>query len=654
MFKKKLFLFGIIITVCTVAFSSLTVDFFANKYFETDASTYVLELNAEKRINSSTTSTSGASTVLTSEGNEIGFAYENISIGDGFQNIYSNGKIRNTSALNGIVGINISSKQEGFALYYGFEGDEVIHTAIENNVTIDTNIYQYSYVFQNNPSYFKIINPTEEVVELISVKISYTCIKDNSGNLPLISPNGYQDTHKYGDKEFIDDFPMYSESEWTNTLRFDLSSDGTYYIVSDFLGEDRLLNSDTLIIPAYHNGLPVEEIKQAAEGIGAFSELTWLKNVYLPKTIKRIGYGTFSLSCLENLYIDCENLENFEGRNWVFYPPQFKEYTGMNVYFGPNVKRIPDRLFYPNVTEPSFIPKITNIYFSKDCKIESIGKHAFHNVNAFDKISLPDSIKTIDEFAFYNTSIKEIVLPNSLTYIGNDAFEFSQIEHVKVNNSLSFIGDRAFAYTNLKNIDLTNTSITKINDEAFAYTESLRKLSLPNSLQIIGQRSFKNSAIVDLIIPNSTQIIGIDAFNSATNLERVKLGSGLKTIKKGAFAYTSNLLAIQVDSIKLDDISTGNNIFVEAGKNNGMQVYFSKGVTHIPSYMFFPTSNVDKLPNIIVLSLPNTLSTIGAGAFMESDIARVNFRGTRSEFESINIVDGYVFTNLDFGGVKYE
>ena len=175
-------------------------------------------------------------------------------------------------------------------------------------------------------------------------------------NVKMIDIEEYQDTHTYNNPNFKD-FPNYSESQWNKNLKFTLSSDGTYYSVSDGTGADRKLNSDTLIIPAYYNGLPVEEIKQAREGVGAFSELSWLKTVYLPHTIKRIEYGTFSLSSIEKLYIDCAELENFDGRNWVFYPSISTSYKGMDVYFGPNVKRIPSRLFYPNVAEPKLFYK---------------------------------------------------------------------------------------------------------------------------------------------------------------------------------------------------------------------------------------------------------------------------------------------------------
>lgn len=466
-----------------------------------------------------------------------------------------------------------------------------------------------------------------------------------------ISPYTYKDEHVYLGKSYAS-FPTYNESSWNTSLKFTLSEDGTYYIVSDYLGADRKLNTSTLIIPAYYKGLPVEEIAQAAEGIGAFSELTWLKTVYLPHTIKRIGYGTFSLSALENLYIDCEELEDFDGRNWVFYPPLDKSYSGMNVYFGPNVKRIPERLFYPNVTEPKFVPKINNIYFDKNCKLEFIGAHAFHDVTYFDSLCLPDTVKVIEEYAFYKASIKELVLPASLTRIDNDAFSFSKIENIKFNSELSYIGDRAFAYSALTGMDLSSTKIEVINDEAFAYVSSLRGIKFPANIKEIGERAFLATGLINLSIPDSVTLVRNEAFSNCTSLERLYLGTNLKTIKEKAFYNASSLISLEVASVKLDDFAFANNIFTKAGLNKGFQVYFLDGVTYIPTNMFLSTSNIDDLPNITVLSIANSIIEIGTFAFEGQEISRVNYRGNQQQFANVN-TNGNVFDNLDLGGIIY-
>lgn len=464
--------------------------------------------------------------------------------------------------------------------------------------------------------------------------------------------NLYSDDYEYHQPEFKE-FPKYDENEWNTSLKFTLSADETYYIVSDNLAGDRLLNTDTLIIPAYYKGLPVEEIAQASDEIGAFSELTWLKTVYLPHTIKRIAYGTFSLTAIENLYIDCERLDDFDGRNWVFYPPLAESYKGMDVYFGPNVKRIPKRLFYPNVTEPKYVPKINNVYFDKNCQLEEIGAHAFHNVKYFTKLELPSTLKLIEEYAFYNTSFNELILPDSLEKIENDAFSFSKLTNIKLGNSLNYIGERAFAYSSLEGIDLSMTKLEIIEDEAFAYS-SLQGIKFNNLIKEIRERAFINTQFTDLILPDSVLLIGNDCFSDLLKLKRLYLGKNLKVLGNKAFYNSLNLEYIEIASTSLDNLKTGNNIFTNAGKENGMKVYFLDGVVNIPSYLFFSTSNIDELCNIKVVSIPNTIKSIGQGAFYELDIERVNYRGSKEEYSKINIAeDNYSNNNLDCGGYKY-
>lgn len=506
-----------------------------------------------------------------------------------------------------------------------------------------------SKVSSSKPSV--VTSSTNSVSSIVSTNKSSStstpAIIDTLDEVERISPTPFVDEHIYKGYTYAP-FPTFSEASWNTSLKFTLSADGTYYIVSDYVAGDRLLNERTLIIPAYYNGLPVEEIAQAAEGIGAFSELTWLDNVYLPHTIKRMGYGTFSMSSIKNLYIDCEALEDFNGRNWMFYPPNDPSYEGMNVFFGPNVKRIPERLFYPNVTEPDYVAKIKNVYFTEDSQVEEIGAHAFHDVVTLKSISLPKSIKSIGEYAFYKTSITEITLPESLTYIGNDAFAFSSLVNVRVNDKLSYIGDRAFAYTYLEGLDLSKTSIEVIEDECFAYSSLNLGINFPNTLKDIGERAFINSKMKDLIVPDNVEIIRGKAF-SGSSLERVYLGTSLKQIDNYAFYNTTNLISLEVASHKLNDFNYGNHIFTNAGLEKGLQVYFLDGVEVIPANMFFATSNIDELPNVKVVSLPSSLTNVNDKAFYALDLERVNYRGSLEQFNNLNTT----FDNLDIGGRVY-
>ncbi|MGI6714450.1 MAG: leucine-rich repeat domain-containing protein [Bacilli bacterium] len=463
------------------------------------------------------------------------------------------------------------------------------------------------------------------------------------------SPENVVDDHLYQAPEFRS-FPTFLASEWNLNLKFTLSDDGTYYIVSDELGADRRLAQPTLIIPPIYQGKPVKEIAQAAEGVGAFSELTWLKDVYLPASITKIAHGTFSLSNIENLYYDCENLEDFQGRNWVFYPPFDPNYIGMNVYFGPHVQRLPNRLFYPNVNEPNFIPKINHVYFDENCPVTAIGDHAFHNVEGFTTLSLPDTVEEIGLFAFYRTSFSELTLPANLRTIGEDAFGFAAIKHLRVNENLAFIGERAFAYSRLCGLDLSPSKLTVISDETFAHAQSLAWVQFPETLREIGVRAFYHNALVDLIIPDQVTAVNAAAFAGAQALKRLYLGRALTTLQPRAFFGCANLLSLEIASVNLQPFSCGNDVFTQAGKSDDLLVYVLDGVNSLPSYLFFGTADFEQLPRINVLTLPHSLATVGTGAFAHLTLTRVNYRGSETDYHSIIFEDGFTFSEVDFGG----
>lgn len=84
-------------------------------------------------------------------------------------------------------------------------------------------------------------------------------------------------------------------------VKYTLSEDGTYYIVSDVVGNELALKSYT--VPAeYSTGggelLPVKEI-----GDGAFSECPYLHSVTLPEGIERIGDRAFMLCGINSFTI---------------------------------------------------------------------------------------------------------------------------------------------------------------------------------------------------------------------------------------------------------------------------------------------------------------------------------------------------------------
>lgn len=397
----------------------------------------------------------------------------------------------------------------------------------------------------------------------------------------------------------------------TTNIKFTLSEDGSHYIVSD---KDHTLDNPTLVIPSTHEGLPVTEID--SEG---FVEKTWLKTVYLPSSITKINSGAFSGSAIENLYYDCENLEDLRARNWAFYPAVANQ--GMKVHFGPHVKRIPSRLFYPLATDPDKRTRIVSVDFDKNCALTSIGDYAFYKAEDYSNIHLPNTVEEIGDYAFYDNGITSLSLSSSLKSIGKYSFAFSKnMTHVQFPTSLSSLGEGAFAYSGLEQIDLSSTSLKEIPDLAFKENVALNRIVLPSAIEKIQEEAFEgDDALEGLKLPDSLISIGKRAFKDCSSLKGLSLNKALTTLEDECFSDLTSLNTLVVSSEHLADLKSGNQVFHSLGKEaKELNVLFTKDVRIIPSRLFYPSANVSSLPKINGVYFEGKIGKVHSFAFYGS------------------------------------
>ena len=152
-------------------------------------------------------------------------------------------------------------------------------------------------------------------------------------------------------------------------------------------------------------------------------------------------------------------------------------------------------------------------------------------------------------------SIKVLDLSNcaGLTSIGKSgehpgAFQWcSQLTKVTLPESLESIGDRAFAESGLTEINLGDcASLKSIGVGAFA-SSGLTSINLSGciSLKSIDKSAFRNCASLEtVLLPANLEEIGIEAFWGCTGLTRVTLPAKLTTIGGWAFQNCSGLTDI--------------------------------------------------------------------------------------------------------------
>ena len=114
------------------------------------------------------------------------------------------------------------------------------------------------------------------------------------------------------------------------------------------------------------------------------------------------------------------------------------------------------------------------------------------------------------------------------------------LKTVIIEGQVTVLPKYTFAGTqNLKKVVLPDT-LQIIEAEAFK-DSSIEEIILPPHLTSIGARAFAGSGIRKITIPQSVTFIGQEAFASCNNLEYVSLPENLEIIKTSCFAYNSKL-----------------------------------------------------------------------------------------------------------------
>lgn len=97
--------------------------------------------------------------------------------------------------------------------------------------------------------------------------------------------------------------------------------------------------------------------------------------------------------------------------------------------------------------------------------ITDIGDKAFYNMSNLQKVTLPDGLKSIGDWAFANNDIRRLRIPNSVESIGEYAFSYNNYcKKIVLPSNLKSVGVKAFSTPNSGCIYLTGNA-PKINDE---------------------------------------------------------------------------------------------------------------------------------------------------------------------------------------------
>lgn len=348
----------------------------------------------------------------------------------------------------------------------------------------------------------------------------------------------------------------------------------------------------------------------------AFSN-TSMKSLSIPSSVVEIQEGSFSrTSRLRNVKI----MEN-EVNNYKYYEDSFiltkssQNQDDFDILFLA-------RRDIENVKIPSFIKRISSYAFQNCTRIKNF------------EFSTNSQLKSIGEWSFVSSSIKELLIPSHVSIIDKYAFLFcKQLKKIEFeeNAEIKVIGKKAFSNSSLETLSipsdltdfeyesfnstncLTNIKIIKREKENFVlYKDSfilkkssqnknhfdvlifarrdIEKVIIPSFVTKIDSYAFLNCSKINQIefAPNSELITISDYAFSSSSIENIVIPSSVCEIGQYSFSYCKNLK-------KVEFLSNSNLVSIEKGafaSSSIESITFSSGVSKIENDVFASTTNL--------------------------------------------------------------
>ena len=209
----------------------------------------------------------------------------------------------------------------------------------------------------------------------------------------------------------------------------------------------------------------------------------------------------------------------------------------------------------------------------------------------------------------------------TVTAVADNAFaRASKLTGLTLPETVEVIGERALAFTGLTSFQMPN-SVKTLGKSAMTSCSALAELTISKQLTEIPESAFWGTAIKTLVVPEGVKTIGVKAFNSCPSLLTVQLPASLETIQDSAFWSNEALREVTIapDS-KLKTIEQSAFAFDAALKSinlpDTMQVIGDKAFSHCT------------VLKEIGLTKNNQLTTLGENAFSYTAVTSFHFNAS--------------------------
>ena len=303
-----------------------------------------------------------------------------------------------------------------------------------------------------------------------------------------------------------------------------------------------------------------------------------------------------------------------------------------------------------SITIPDNVTEIGTAVFKGCTKLEfiisniTINDNLFEDCTSLSNVFIQDGVTTIGNYVFKNcNNLKYIIIPDTITTIGDDAYSDSSIIiiHVRSNIILTQTVDNTrlvYSDGTVKEIVPVHTHLTQnmIREQGNNNYQDITSVVLSNRILSIENNTFLECSNLESVQANNLRFIEESAFKSCTKLDTIDLS---KIIYIGNNAFEGCNLVFS--TINLNNVEyIGSNVFLNTTINN--TIYLNERTRNLLNVTFGYNRNFYGKSGITILQA-NTGFDDRTTIITFNDDERIEFNSTASH------IDRSFFTNF-FGG----
>jgi len=216
-----------------------------------------------------------------------------------------------------------------------------------------------------------------------------------------------------------------------------------------------------------------------------------------------------------------------------------------------------------------------------------------------------------------NKTLKEVILPDGLKTIGNSAFAMCKaLNKLNIPSTVTTLGRWILEGSSLSSFTIPK-GVTEIPASCF-YRSGITSVEIPSSVETIGSWAFQDTKLSKVVIPLSVTSIGVGAFgcwDDNPTLKSVVIEADITEIPECCFYLQKNLVSL---SLPEGIVSIGADAFNQCKIASltlpasleviGQRAFSNNGITQ--------------------LTIPNKVESIGNAAFAHNLINNIDFPAT--------------------------